>query len=193
MLLTTQHICVPTGTASKGNLVRLGPFQRAHWSPGPPHSVGDTGGFNHAATTSSASIAQDFPVACPKEMDRKKTRMTDDPGNFSQKAAPRRTQGLRAAGEVHILARWKYFERYSEKGRVPVVRTQSAFGLRSMGGNPTPEQRQEGDFAPRKLKAALRSVGPSSLKGPLADPSRPFTRPGAPRPDISPCILNENN
>jgi hypothetical protein len=126
-------------------------------------------------------------------MDRTKARMTDDPGNSSQAATIHRTQGLRAAGEVRILGRWKYFERYSEAGRVPAVRTQSAFGLRSMGGNPTPEQRQEGDFAPRKLKADLRSVGPSSLKGPLTDSSRPFTRPGAPRPDISPYILNENN
>ena len=126
-------------------------------------------------------------------MDRKLARMTDAPSNSSQTATIHRTQGLRAAGEVRILGRWKYFERYSAAGRVPVVRTQSAFGLRSMGGNPTREQRQEGDFAPRKLKTALRSVGPSSLKGPLADPSRPFTRPGAPRPDISPCILNENN
>ena len=55
--------------------------------------------------------------------------MTDDPGNSGQNATIRRTQGLRAAGEVRILGRWKYFERYSEKGRVPVVRTQSAFAL----------------------------------------------------------------
>src|ERR1017187_10769150 len=64
-----------------------------------------------------------------------KARMTNDPGNSSQNATIRRTQGLRAAGEVRILGRWKYFERYSKKGRVPVVRTQSAFGLRSMWGN----------------------------------------------------------
>jgi hypothetical protein len=61
--------------------------------------------------------------------------MTDDPGNSGQNATIRRAQGLRAAGEVPILGRRKYFERYSEKGRVPVVRTQSAFGLRSMWGN----------------------------------------------------------
>ena len=60
--------------------------------------------------------------------------MTDEPGNFSQNATIRRTQGLRAAGEVRILGRWKYFERYSEMGRVPIVRTQSAFGRRSMWG-----------------------------------------------------------
>jgi hypothetical protein len=65
-------------------------------------------------------------------MDRTKAPMTDDPGNSSQKAAPRRTQGLRAAREVRILGRWKYFERYSQAGRVPVVRTQSAFGLQAM-------------------------------------------------------------
>ena len=61
--------------------------------------------------------------------------MTDGPGNFSQNATIRRTQGLRATGEMRILGCWKYFERYSEKRRVPVVRTQSAFGLRSMWGN----------------------------------------------------------
>jgi hypothetical protein len=61
--------------------------------------------------------------------------MTDDPGNSSQNATIRRTQDLRAAGEVRILGCWKYFERYSEAGRVPVVRTQSTFGLRSMWGN----------------------------------------------------------
>jgi hypothetical protein len=61
--------------------------------------------------------------------------MTDDPGNSSQNATIRRNQGLRAAGEVLILGRWKYLERYSEKRRVPVVRTQSAFGLRSVWGN----------------------------------------------------------
>jgi hypothetical protein len=61
--------------------------------------------------------------------------MTGDPGNSSQNATIRRTQGLLAASEVHILGRWKYFERYSEMGRVPIVRTQSAFGLRSMWGN----------------------------------------------------------
>jgi hypothetical protein len=61
--------------------------------------------------------------------------MTDDPGDSCQNATIRRTQGLRAAGEVRILGRWKYSERYSEKRRVPVVRTQSAFGLRSMWGN----------------------------------------------------------
>ena len=57
-------------------------------------------------------------------MDVRKARMTDDPGNSDQNATIRRTQGLRAAGEVRILGRWKYFERYSEKRRVPVVRTQ---------------------------------------------------------------------
>jgi len=61
--------------------------------------------------------------------------MTDDPGNSGQNVTICRTPGLRAAGEVRILGRWKYFERYSEKRRVPVVRTQSAFGLRSMWGN----------------------------------------------------------
>jgi hypothetical protein len=61
--------------------------------------------------------------------------MTDDPGDSSQNATIRRAQGLRAASEVRILGRRKYFERYSEKRRVPVVRTQSAFGLRSMWGN----------------------------------------------------------
>jgi hypothetical protein len=55
--------------------------------------------------------------------------MTGDPGNSGQNATIRRTRGLRAASEVRILGRWKYFERYSEKGRVPVVRTQSAFAL----------------------------------------------------------------
>jgi hypothetical protein len=94
MLLTTQHICVSTGTALKGNLVRLGPFQLAHWSSGPPLSVGDTGGLNHAATTSSACFAQVFPVACTKGMYRRKARMTDDSGNSSQNATIRRTQGL---------------------------------------------------------------------------------------------------
>jgi hypothetical protein len=68
-------------------------------------------------------------------MDRKKARMTDDPGNSSQYATIRRTQGLRAAGEARIVGRCKYFERYSEKGRVSVMTTQSAFGLRSMWGN----------------------------------------------------------
>ena len=135
MLLTTQPICVSTGTASKGNLVRPGPFQRAHWSPGPPGNFGDTRGFNHAATTPSASFAQDFPVACAKGMDRRKARMTDAPGNAGQHATIRCTQGLRAASEVRILGRWKYFDRYSETGRVPAVRTQSAFGLRSIWGN----------------------------------------------------------
>ena len=57
-------------------------------------------------------------------MDRKLARMTDAPSNSSQNATIRRTQGLRAAGEVRILGRWKYFETYSEKGRVPLVRTQ---------------------------------------------------------------------
>ena len=66
-----------------------------------------------------------------------KAHMTDGPGNFSQNATIRRTQGLRATGEMRILGCWKYFERYSEKRRVPDVRTQSAFGLRSMWGNPT--------------------------------------------------------
>jgi hypothetical protein len=108
-------------------------------------------------------------------MDRTKARMTDDPGNSSQNATIRRTQGLRAAGEVRILGRWKYFERYSEEGRVPVVRTQSAFRLRSMGGNPTSEQRPEGDFGPKNLIADFRSAGPSSLKGPLANSSKPLT------------------
>jgi hypothetical protein len=61
--------------------------------------------------------------------------MTDDPGNAGQNATIRRTQGLRAAGEVRILGRWKYFERYSEKGRGLVVRTQSAFGLQGLWGN----------------------------------------------------------
>jgi len=79
-------------------------------------------------------------------MDRTKVRMTDDPTNSSQAATIRRAQGLRAAGEVRILGRWKYFERYSETGRVPVVRTQSAFGLQSMSGNQKSEQRQEDDF-----------------------------------------------
>jgi hypothetical protein len=91
--------------------VQLGPFQLAHWSPGPPGGVGDTGGFNDNAATSSASLAQDFPVACPKGMDRRKARMTDDRGNSSQNATIRRTRGLRAAGEVRILGRWKYSER----------------------------------------------------------------------------------
>ena len=67
-------------------------------------------------------------------MDRTKARMTDDPGNSSQNATIRRTQGLRAAGEVRILGRWKYFERYSEEGRVPVVRTQSSF-IRASGNS----------------------------------------------------------
>jgi hypothetical protein len=67
-------------------------------------------------------------------MDRKKARMTDDPGNSSQAATIHRTQGLRAAGEVRILGRWKYFERYSEKGRVPVVSTQSSF-IRASGNS----------------------------------------------------------
>src|ERR1039457_6896912 len=107
MLLTSQQLCVSTGTASKEKLVQLGPFQLAHWSPGPPLSVGDTGGFNHAATTSSACFAQDFPVACPKGMDRRKARTSDDPGNSGQNATIRCTQGLRAAGEVRILGRWK--------------------------------------------------------------------------------------
>ena len=154
--------------------MQLGPFQLARWSLGPPRSVGDTGGLNPAATTSSASFAQDFPVACPKEMDRTKARMTDDPGNSSQNAAIHRTQGLRAASEVRILGRWKYFERYSEKGRVPIVRTQSPFELQGMWGNPPPEQRQEGAFAPRNLLADFRPAGPSSLKGPLANSSKPF-------------------
>jgi hypothetical protein len=60
-------------------------------------------------------------------MDRTKARMTDDPGNSNQAATIRPAQGLRVAGEVRILGRWKYFERYSEKGRVPVVRTPSSF------------------------------------------------------------------
>jgi len=68
-------------------------------------------------------------------MDRTKARMTDDPGNSSQNGTIRRNQGLRAAGEVRILGRWKYFERYSAKRRVPVVRTHSAFGLRCMWAN----------------------------------------------------------
>jgi hypothetical protein len=80
-------------------------------------------------------------------MDRRKARMTDDPGNSSQAATIRRAQGLRAAGEVRILGRWKYFERYSEKGHVPVMRTQSAFGLRSMWGTQKPKQRQERERA----------------------------------------------
>jgi hypothetical protein len=63
-----------------------------------------------------------------------KARMADDPGNSSQSATIRRTQCLRAAGEVCILGRWKYFERYSEMRRVPVVRTQSTFGRRDMWG-----------------------------------------------------------
>ena len=67
-----------------------------------------------------------------------KARMTDDPGNSSQNATIRRTQGLWAASEVRILGRCKYFERYSEKGRVPVVRTQSAVGLWSTRGSPIP-------------------------------------------------------
>jgi hypothetical protein len=140
MLLTSQHMCVSTGTASKGNLVRLGPFQRAHWSPGPPRSVGDTGGFNHAAMSSSACFARNFPVACPKGMDRRKARMTDDAGNCSQNATIHRTQSLQAAGEVRILGCWKYFERYSEKGRVPVVRTRSAFGFQSARASAIPER-----------------------------------------------------
>ena len=98
-----------------------------------------------------------------KAMDRKKARMTDDPGNSSQAATIRRPQGLRAAGEARILGRLKYFERYSEKGRVPVVRTQSAFGLQSMWGNQKSEERQEGDFGPRNLLADFRSAGRSSL------------------------------
>jgi hypothetical protein len=61
--------------------------------------------------------------------------MTGDPGNSGQNATIRRAQGLRPAGEVRILGRWKYFERYSEMGCVPIVRTQSAFGLRRMWGN----------------------------------------------------------
>ena len=193
MLLTTQHICVSTGTASIGNLVRLG---HLNWHAGvlshcaEPVTLGVSMILPRRPQPASRKISQ---WRAYRGMDRTKARMTNDPGNSSQAATIHRTQGLRPAGEVRMLGRWKYFERYSEKGRVPVVRTQSAFGLRSMGGNPTPEQRQEGDFAPRKLKTALRSVGPSSLKGPLADPSRPFTRPGAPRPDISPYILNENN
>ena len=101
--------------------------------------------------------------------------MTDDPGNSGQNATIRRTQGLRAASEVRSLGRWKYFERYSEKGRVPVVRTQSAFGLRSMGGNPTSEQRQQGDFGPRNLIGDFRPAGPSSLKGPPANSSKAST------------------
>src|ERR1039458_1377802 len=71
-----------------------------------------------------------------------KLRMTDAPGNSSQNATLRRAQGLGAADEVRILGRWKYFERYSEKGRVPVVRTQSAFGLQSMWGNQKSEERR---------------------------------------------------
>ena len=107
-------------------------------------------------------------------MDRKLARMTDAPSNSSQNATIRRAQGLRAAGEVRILGRWKYFERYSEKGRVPVMRTQSAFGLQSMGRNPRPEQRQEGGFVPRILLTDLRSAGPK-LKGPPAISSKPLT------------------
>jgi hypothetical protein len=61
--------------------------------------------------------------------------MTDDPGDFSQNATIRRTQALRAPSEVRIQDRCKYFERYSEMGRVPTVRTQAAFGLRSRWGN----------------------------------------------------------
>ena len=55
--------------------------------------------------------------------------MTDDSGNSSQNGTIRRTEGLRAAAEVRIQGRWKYFERYSEKGRVPVVRTEPAFRI----------------------------------------------------------------
>jgi hypothetical protein len=67
-------------------------------------------------------------------MDRKKARMTDDPGNSGQNATIRRTQGLRAAGEVRILGRWKYFERYSATGGVPVMKTQSSF-IRASGNS----------------------------------------------------------
>jgi len=101
--------------------------------------------------------------------------MPDDPINSSQAATIRRAQGLRAAGEMRILGRWKYFERYSETGRVPVVRTQAAFGLRSMWGNSTPQQRQDGDFGLRNLPAHFLSAGPSRLKGPLPNPSKPLT------------------
>jgi hypothetical protein len=59
----------------------------------------------------------------------------------------------RAAGELCILGHLKYFERYSEKGRVPAVRTQSAFGLQGPWGSQGSEQRQEGDFGPRDLVA----------------------------------------
>jgi hypothetical protein len=182
MLLTAQHICVSTGTGSKGKLVQLGPFQLARWSPEPPRSVGDIGGFNNTATTPSASIARDFPVACAKGMDRKKARITDDPGNSSQNATIHRTQGLRAAGEVRILARWNYFGRYSEEGRVLVVRTQSAFGLRSMWGNQKSDQRQEGGFGPRSLMSDFRSAGPSSLKDPWRAQADHFLRIQAVKP-----------
>ena len=125
MLLTTQHICVSTGTASKGNLVRLGYF---NWHAGV---------LSHRA----ASVTLGGLIMLPRRpqpvsrkiskwrayrgMDRTKARMTDDPGNSSQNATIRRTQGLRAAGEVRILGRWKYFERHSETGRVPVCSLQS--------------------------------------------------------------------
>ena len=111
MPLTTQHICVSTGTALKGNLVRLGHF---NW---------------HAAVLShcAAPVALGVSIMLPgrsqpvsrkisqwrayRRMDRKEARMTDDPGNSSQNAMIHPAQGLRAAGEVCILGRWKYFEK----------------------------------------------------------------------------------
>jgi hypothetical protein len=145
MLLTTQHVCVSTGTALKGNLVRLGHF---NWHAGV---------LSHRASPVTLGVSIMLPgrpqPVSPKisqgrayrGMGRKKARMTDHPANPSQNATIHRTQGLRAAGEVRMLGRWKYFERYSETGRVPVVRTQSAFGFQSMSGNQNSEQRQEDD------------------------------------------------
>jgi hypothetical protein len=100
MLLTTQHLCVPIGTASKGNLVRLGDF---NWHAGV---------LSHCAASVTLGVSTMLPGRpqpvsrkisqwrAYRGTDRTKARMTDDPGNSSQNVTIRRAQGLRAAGGV---------------------------------------------------------------------------------------------
>jgi hypothetical protein len=169
MLLTTQHICVSTGTASKGNLVRLGHF---NWHAGvlshraAPVTLGVSMILSRPPQPVLRKISEGRAY---RRMDSKKLGMTYDPRNSSQNAKIHRTQRLQAVGEVRILGPWKYSERYSAVGRVPVARTQSAFKLQKMRGNPPSEQRQKGAFPLSILLPDLRSAGPSSFRSSLAN------------------------
>jgi hypothetical protein len=101
MLLTTHHICVLTGTASKGKLVRLGHF---NWHAGVlSHRVASvTLGVSRILPRRPQPVAREISQwRAHRGMDRKKARMNYHPGNSSQNVTIRRAQGLRAAGEVH--------------------------------------------------------------------------------------------